>query len=503
MDIGISGDQWKLHFSSEDKPISPNYITLSYRWGSKPCLKLIRSNMHQLRRGQPISQLPLTFRDAIFVARRFSIQYLWIDSICIVQDSAEDWEQEAGMMRDVYANSALSISAIASINPDSGLFRSREARDIQPGILKGRYDGLADQNYYILERNYRDRQLTDTQLNRRGWVLQERLLAPRVLHFTQKQIFWECFTDNKCEVFSLGLPYHWPLKDFSSLFSDSQRRYSLEDNSRMPKDVFRRWQQIVEEYSQCELTIPNDKLPALSGIARLFQEATADTYLAGLWKSRLRESLTWAVRKPAAKMLSSQYRSPSWSWASIDGAVYAEVESNVSLISIIDANTTTTTIDTTGRVSAGYLVVEGVLLEAMYHQTDVKGHHIWRGNGSLQIGDHNLRIRTSADSLDALAKDRTPVSCLIMECVSTRSIGSWVEGVSEEGLFRVTGLFLTRVYSPICEYKRISLFEFEMSAKVLLEKFGICITVTGNLKDPKATQASWSDAIVTEHIRII
>jgi hypothetical protein len=58
---------------------------------------------------------------------------------------------------------------------------------------------------------------------------------------------------------------------------------------------------IVEEYSQCEITIPGDKPPALSGIARLVQEATADVYLAGLWKSRLRDSLEWSVREPAAK----------------------------------------------------------------------------------------------------------------------------------------------------------------------------------------------------------
>jgi hypothetical protein len=502
MDIGIMGDEWKLCFSSEDRLVSPNYITLSYRWGSKPYLKLTRSNVHQLRHGQPISQLPLTFKDAIFVARHFSIRYLWIDSMCIIQDSAEDWKREAGTMRDVYANSAFSISAIASIDPDGGLFRSREARDIQPGILRRRGEGSKHQNYYICDVKYWNREVGNAQLNRRGWVLQERLLAPRILHFTQKQIFWECFTTQKCEGFPIGLPYHQPLKDFSSLFSEIQRQHSLENKPGMTEDVLRRWQMIVEEYSQCKITIPGDKLPALSGIARLFQEATADTYLAGLWKSRLRDSLTWSVRKPAAKLFSSQYRSPSWSWASIDGAVFANVRGNVSLISIIDAQTTTTTVDPTGQISEGFLVVKGVLVEATYHQTDVKEYDICRGKGRLKIGDHNLRIRTSADSLDALANDGTTVSCLILGCVSTRSTGSWYEGLSE-GMFLVEGLFLTRVESSISQYERISHFEFEMSAKDLFEKLGICVTVTGKLEDPNATQASWSDATVTEHIKII
>jgi hypothetical protein len=271
----------------------------------------------------------------------------------------------------------------------------------------------------------------------------------------------------------------------------------------MTEDVLRRWLEIVEEYSQCKITIPGDKLPALSGIARLFQEATADVYLAGLWKSRLRDSLTWSVRDPAAKLVSAQYRLPSWSWASIDGAVYASVGGNVNLISIIDAHTTTTTIDPTGQVSEGFLVVKGVLVEATYYQTDVEEYHTWRGNGSLKMGDHNLRIRTSTNSLDALAKDWTPLFCLIMGCVSTRSCSDWCDRISEEGMFRVEGLFLTRVNSPICEYERISLFGFDMSAKNLLEKLGICVAVKSDPENPEATQASWSDATVTENIKIV
>ena len=78
-----------------------------------------------------------------------------------------------------------------------------------------------------------------------------------------------------------------------------------------------------------------------------------------------------------------------------------------------------------------------------------------------------------------------------------------VTGSLQEGMFRVEGLFLTRVNSPICEYERISLFEFDMSAQDLFEKLGICVAVKGDPENPKATQASWSDATVTENIKII
>ena len=68
------GDEWRLCFSSEGRLVSPNYITLSYCWGSKPYLKLSRSNADQLRQNQPISQLPQTFKEAILVARHFSVR---------------------------------------------------------------------------------------------------------------------------------------------------------------------------------------------------------------------------------------------------------------------------------------------------------------------------------------------------------------------------------------------------------------------------------------------
>jgi len=173
------------------------------------------------------------------------------------------------------------------------------------------------------------------------------------------------------------------------------------------------------------------------------------------------------------------------------------------LISIVDAHTTTTTVDHTGQVSEGFMIVKGVLSEATYHQTDVNEYYVWRGQGSLQMGDHNVRIRTSPDSLDALAKDETLVSCLIMGCVSTRSCCDWYDRSSEKGMFRVEGLFFTRVDNPICEYERISLFEFDMPVEDLFEKLGICDAVKGDPENPKATQASWSDATVTENIKIV
>ncbi|KAH7237063.1 uncharacterized protein BKA55DRAFT_134618 [Fusarium redolens] len=85
-----SGDDWKLCLYPQDIIDTPDYMTLSYRWAKNPSIVLLSSNLEDFRRGAPISRLPKTFREAITVARRFSVKYMWIDSLCIIQDSLED-----------------------------------------------------------------------------------------------------------------------------------------------------------------------------------------------------------------------------------------------------------------------------------------------------------------------------------------------------------------------------------------------------------------------------
>ncbi|EWY83526.1 hypothetical protein FOYG_13334 [Fusarium oxysporum NRRL 32931] len=118
-----SGDDWKLCLYPRDILDPPDYMTLSYRWAKNPSVVLLNSNLEDFRRGAPISRLLKTFREAMTVARRLSIKYLWVDSLCIIQDSTEDWARESLQTHQVYANSACTISVTASEGPDEGLFR--------------------------------------------------------------------------------------------------------------------------------------------------------------------------------------------------------------------------------------------------------------------------------------------------------------------------------------------------------------------------------------------
>jgi Heterokaryon incompatibility protein (HET) len=347
---------------------SPNYMTLSYRWSSLPNLKLVQSNIDELRGGNLIEELPQTFRDAITVLHRFSVRYLWIDSLCIVQDSLEDWERESSTMRDVYANSACNISAAASSEPSGGLFRKHQKDAIQPGLVAMSI-GSIQKKYYIFDGSYWDRQISNTVLNHRGWVFQERLLAPRVLHFAGHQIFWECFTDQKCEVFARGIPWQNSLKSFEAI-----SRQALGKQSVMSDTALYLWIDLVESYTRCALTKNDDKLPAFSGLAHLFQDATGDDYLSGLWRSRLVDLLYWTAERPMRKT-PDLYVAPSWSWACGTGPITWKRPrpGYTTLSSVLGAQTQSASSDCTGRVLGGFIRVAGLLLPVTPEEDVTRG----------------------------------------------------------------------------------------------------------------------------------
>ncbi|RSL51153.1 hypothetical protein CEP54_011578 [Fusarium duplospermum] len=324
IDVGSEGDDlWKLSVVAEDglHPSSALYITLSYRWGTEPSIVLLESNVDKFRRGQPIIDFPQTFQDLITVARRFSVRYVWIDALCIIQDSPQDWASESAAMRHVYANSVCTIAASASSGPEGGLFRSRQPELMRPGVVKMARGDEMPEDYYIWEKKYWSMHFNRSELLSRGWIFQERFLSPRVLYFGHEQILWECMTDNKCEGFPGGIPGHTSDKTSHAISQVAAPRSSeLDDEVTLFSDgMFNLWGGLVERYSGCSLTKQTDKLAAFAGIAKFFQENTGDEYVSGLWKSCLAEMLCWKVSSP--KPDRAGYLAPSWSWASVQGSV--------------------------------------------------------------------------------------------------------------------------------------------------------------------------------------
>ncbi|KAL2193979.1 heterokaryon incompatibility protein-domain-containing protein [Corynascus similis CBS 632.67] len=389
LDVGSHEDTyWKLLISAIDltEPPTPAYLTLSYRWGTDPQhALLLSSTIDQHRRGTKISDLPQTFQDLVLVARRFGIRYVWIDCFCIVQDSRDDWEAEAPMMRHIYANAACNIAASASDSPDGGLFRSRDVRDIQPGIISTTLTSELSEKFYIFDKSYWDRQLLEGSLHRRGWVFQERFLGPRQLYFARNQVLWECLEEHKCEGFPRGIPLHNSSKILDRLLSlhddretpDQRRKTGHQghhDNT-MTFDAVDLWCDLVTTYSKCHFTKSEDKLYAFAGIAKLFQEVTGDRYLAGLWRSQILHLLNWTVFTPKSKH-SAQYRAPSWSWASIDGPVklHKPAAGFEFLVSVVDVGITPKKGgDDAVDVIGGFIKLKGALIRANYTRKSTEG----------------------------------------------------------------------------------------------------------------------------------
>lgn len=207
----------------------------------------------------------------------------------------------------------------------------------------------------------------------RGWVLQERLLSPRIIHFSSRQVIWECDETRASESFPDELPSVWPVTKRIEI-----ERLTSED------DFLGLWGNILERYSTTRLTYRSDLMPALSGIARRLQQNTGATYLAGIWQPPrwFEVHLAWHSLSPPLPRPAG-YRAPSWSWASTDNRVILDPISAISegwgnaclwqddyvecKVKIHDAQIILASSDPMGSASSGFIVVEGPLNRIIMH----------------------------------------------------------------------------------------------------------------------------------------
>ncbi|PKS05522.1 hypothetical protein jhhlp_008213 [Lomentospora prolificans] len=466
IDVGASGDvEWKLCVKHEDILGAPDYATLSYRWGSDPSIALRTSNLDSFRHGQPISNLPLTFRDAITVARRFEIRYLWIDSLCILQDSPEDWTRESVKMHEVYTHSACNIMASAADSPQGGLFRTRAADDALTGFVKLDRLGRDPVKFDMWDEYYIER-LTHGPLTHRGWIFQERFLSPRALHFTEGQLVWECFEMEKCEMFPRWSPYptavptQLSLKSvhpFSTNIGDSESRYeppSCEEETMHPKmsiSVYNQWCRLLEQYSKCSLTRPDDRLIAMSGIAEMYRRQTGDEYLAGLWRSRLLDGLNWVVLEPASAPENTS-RAPSWSWAAVDSHISPRqiTLGGDYIVSVINASVTTLADRATGHyVIAGSVELRGCVTHLTI--SEVGERQPLAENIKVQVAELASVLWVYPDTTEPTLEREKPLHILPFKT----SVCKLMDGTVEKRSLMLEGVLVAPAPSCNGQYRRV------------------------------------------------
>ncbi|KAK5685810.1 hypothetical protein LTS10_001923 [Elasticomyces elasticus] len=284
--------------------------------------RLLLSNEAAFQNRLPVSELSKTFTDAMEVTRRLGICYIWIDSLCIVQDSDEDWRHEASRMGEVYRGSYCNIAATAAKDGRDGLFTRRTLLDVEPCQVKPSWAESPNRSYFCVPRHFWRSEVQETPLLARAWVSQELILARRTLHFSRTQVWWECLERRACETYPDKIPndiLRKPSLHPVSLGLDST--YGIYDDSFISHEL---WMMVVRAYSFCELTYKTkDKLLAVSGLAQNIG-LPFETYLAGLWRQGLEQQLLWHVHRGVGShkaVAPGTYRAPTWSWAAIDGPV--------------------------------------------------------------------------------------------------------------------------------------------------------------------------------------
>ncbi|KAM0208015.1 hypothetical protein ACHAPQ_005709 [Fusarium lateritium] len=369
IDIGSVGEDYVRLVETENKGRG-EYTALSYCWGSQASVKTEIGNVESMKFGIAVKDLPPAYQDAIVLTRELGMRYIWIDALCIIQDSQGDWERECSKMAETYANAYLTIAAASSASVTGHFLRPglelpphavQDQRVIHsesmpgangPVLLKARI--MWPTGAHWKWRDGADEQRHVEPLSTRGWTLQEKVLSTRLLSVSAMEMVWTCKERTFCECGSL-LNYH---REFGQT--------PLSQISK-PDEAFNFWHKVVENYSKRKLTQAGDKLPAISAIAAIIQQRTGSDYVAGLWRDNIDQELLWY--RPASSpvgTVNSSYTGPSFSWASITGEVDYLCFRNgkypyEKTSQVLELTSSTGPGAPLGRVSSSKLVIRGPL----------------------------------------------------------------------------------------------------------------------------------------------
>jgi hypothetical protein len=347
IDVGTStSDQQRLITTNS---VLGNYAALSYCWGGEPQpLITTKSNVETLSNNIPTSLLAKTIREAIFVTRQLGLRYIWIDAICIIQDSSADRDVELTRMGEIYETAAITIVAASAKHCKQGFL---QRRSYPWGVQEWKSFKLpfscpdGKQGEFIIEPT--DPYFTgDQPINHRGWTIQEFLLPPRKLIYSATQLMWQC-NSAQAELGNSAKKAGDVRKDLIKvqilpmLLSSREPFSSLNQklDAKTMHDIRFNWQVLIQNYSGRSLTNKDDMLPGISGIASKFARFLREEYKAGLWysesdKSNFVQELLWIVQKHEEVSLldwaqSNRYTAPSWSWAGQQGSVSWEPPRNL------------------------------------------------------------------------------------------------------------------------------------------------------------------------------
>ena len=369
LDVSLSlerTDIIKLQFTKDLKGAPLIYAALSYCWGTVQPNALIDLNLESYLAGIQLSSLPKSLRDAVVVTRKLDIQYLWVDSLCIIQNSEEDKIHEIARMESIYSNAYVTISASCAIDCNAGFLGVQNPAKKSFTVPFRCNNGEVGQvSLSALGPSQKTSYAIPTEpIHSRAWTFQESFFSRRMIIYSKHQLFWVCGET-------------WG-KDGGRISREEYFSRELSSRSlREPKTDD--WVDIICEYSSRGVTNASDKLPALSSIAAYFAKRTNDVYLAGLWRSKLLHELCWEPSRNeflvggAAHIQLNRpkaYRAPSWSFMSVEGKVFFQEEKNLNFqpkrnllpFEVLEYNVTLASVKAPfGKVESASLKVRGYM----------------------------------------------------------------------------------------------------------------------------------------------
>jgi len=268
--------------------------------------------------------MPQNFHDAITVTRKSGLKYLWIDSLCIIQDDSLDWAREAAKMDRVYANAYLTIAATSSSSTHEGFLRRPK-----PNVVRMPYispdDGTAKGHFYLDSGpGGRSTDLVSSTWNTRGWTFQERILSARILHFCKERLLFECkgadFTEDNQSPSPMQQA-QWLKRDVD----DQRMSASTFVPKEEPQRTYHHWYDMIRRYTEREFTYEDDLIPAVQGLINEVKSMIGDECYWGTWRGTFERGLLWC--RPDGELYSSSFtkpkkpRAPTWSWLSVNGGV--------------------------------------------------------------------------------------------------------------------------------------------------------------------------------------
>ncbi|KAF9893504.1 hypothetical protein FE257_010816 [Aspergillus nanangensis] len=467
--------------------LQDRYIAVSYCWGTLGIFKTQTWNYEDMKSGIQIITIPQTIQDAIRVTRGLKIRYLWVDALCIIQDSASDWEIESSMMGSVYHNAHLTIAAATSESVTEGFLHQPHlaAENKAPFLTEwttpeGERTILGARMIPALTSHTPSLDDETPPLWFRGWTLQESNLSRRVVTYHRDELWWSCVGKSVCECGTLDR-FHGERTAFSFWSF-----YSIKD----PQKAYLDWYQLIGEYTQRQLTVTTDRLPAISGIASVVQEITKSEYIAGLWSDNLLSDLAWqsaiiaTVEDASTVFPLEEYRAPSFSWASIEHKVsYTRSLRWVSTRSctVLSAGAKVIGQNPFGQVHSAHVTLRGRMLET---SLEVGTNRL--GNRDAYMLAHRRLlpgVDTALESFEAINEDglsewsvrRSSAQSLNRQLVSGTPvflfyIGCWrgVRVQLKENDHRTIHAYLLLGKSPtnMSKYERIGIVEYEFAMEV-------------------------------------